>query len=119
MEKITESFTVAALQSHSCGGVGLEDKQKMLLSNRTLLGGKHSEKTQNGMNMQEEQLLGSSHYPHQNSWCQAGPSGFQSSPVEMLQREEEASHHEVWKAHTHTQTQTYTMVQSISPALCV
>ena len=48
MEKKTEVFTVAPLESQSYGGVGPVDKQPSPLSNQTLGAGKHSEKTQNG-----------------------------------------------------------------------
>lgn len=58
VEKKTKVFTVAPLQSQTCGGVGLEGKQPLPLSNQTLGARIHSENTQNGAELWRQHLQG-------------------------------------------------------------
>ena len=112
VEKKTELFTVDPLQSQSCGGVELKRKHRPALSNQTLSSEKHSEKTQNGMNLQQQQLVGSPPVSRQQSdlLLVSGP--------EEERREEGASHRNrevrlllvITHIYTHTSHTTHTHV---------
>ena len=117
VEKKTELFTVDPLQSQSCGGVELKRKHRPALSNRTLSSEKHSEKTLNGMNLQQQQLVGSPPV------SPVSPASSQQSDLllsrpEEERREEGASHRNrevrlllvITHIYTHTSHTTHTHV---------
>ena len=114
VEKKTELFTVDPLQSQSCGGVELKRKHRPALSNRTLSSEKHSEKTQNRMNLQQQQLVGSPPV----SPASSQQSDLLLSRPEEERREEGASHHNrevrlllvITHIYTHTSHTTHTHV---------